>query len=44
MELLGGKFKDGAIVHVDVDEANNKIAFQITGVPVKKKDEQHAEA
>jgi len=44
MELLGGKFKDGAIVHVDVDEANNKIAFQITGAPVKKKNEQHAEA
>ena len=44
MELLGGKFKDGAIVRVDVDEANNKIVFQTTAAPVKTKNEQHAEA
>ncbi len=44
MELLGGKYKDGAIVRVDVDEANNKIVFQTTAAPVKTKNEQHAEA
>ena len=44
MELLGGKFKDGATVHVDVDEANNKIVFQTSAAPVKKKNKQHAEA
>jgi len=43
MELLGGKFKDGAIVHVDVDEANNKIVFQ-TSAATKKKNKQHADA
>jgi len=43
VELLGGKFKDGAVVNVDVDEANNKIVFQ-TSAAVKKKNEQHAEA
>jgi len=44
MELLGGKFKDGAIVHVDVDEANNKIVFQTSAATKKKKDKQHADA
>ncbi len=43
VELLSGKFKDGAIVHVDVDEANNKVVFQ-TSAAVKKKDKQHADA
>jgi len=43
MDLLGGKFKDGATVQVDVDEENNKIVFQ-TSEPVKKKAKQHAEA
>jgi ATP-dependent Clp protease ATP-binding subunit ClpC len=43
LELLGGKFKDGATVQVDVDEEKNKIIFQ-TSEPVKKKSKQHAEA
>ena len=42
MELLGGKFKDGATVQVDVDEKENKIVFQ-TSEPVKKKNKQHAD-
>ena len=43
LELLGGKFKDGATVQVDVDEEMNKIVFQ-TSEPVKKKSRQPAEA
>ena len=43
VELLGGKFKDGATVQVDVDTEKNKIVFQ-TSEPVKKKSKQHAEA
>jgi ATP-dependent Clp protease ATP-binding subunit ClpC len=43
VELLGGKFKDGAAVTVDVDAEKNKIVFQ-TAEPVKKKNKQHAEA
>jgi ATP-dependent Clp protease ATP-binding subunit ClpC len=43
VELLSGKFKDGATVQVDVDETNNKIVFQ-TSERVKKKSKQHAEA
>jgi len=43
MELLGNKFKDGAMVTVDVDEKDNKIVFQ-TSEPVKKKSKQHADA
>jgi ATP-dependent Clp protease ATP-binding subunit ClpC len=43
VELLGGKFKNGATVMVDVDEEQNKIVFQ-TSEPVKKKSKQHAEA
>ena len=43
MELLGGKFKEGAIVRVDADEENNKIVFQ-TSAAVKKKSKQHADA
>ncbi len=43
MELLGGKFKDGAVVQVGVDEANSKIVFQ-TSAATKKKNKQHADA
>jgi len=43
LELLGGKFKDGATVQVDVDEEKNKIVFH-RSEPVKKKSRQHAEA
>ena len=42
VELLSGKFKDGATVMVDVDEENNKIVFQ-TSEAVKKKTKQHAD-
>jgi len=43
MELLGGKFKDGGRVLVDVDETENKIVFQ-TPQSGKKKTKQHADA
>ena len=43
LELLGGKYKDGATVHVDADEANNKIVFH-KAEPIKRKSKQHAEA
>jgi ATP-dependent Clp protease ATP-binding subunit ClpC len=43
VELLSGKFKDGATVMVDVDEEKNRIVFQ-TSEPVKKKTKQHADA
>ncbi|HKY55280.1 MAG TPA: AAA family ATPase, partial [Anaerolineales bacterium] len=43
VELLAGKFKDGATVMVDVDEEKNKIVFE-TSEPVKKKTKQHADA
>ena len=43
VELLSGKFKDGATVMVDVDEEKNKIVFE-TSEPVKKKSKQHADA
>jgi ATP-dependent Clp protease ATP-binding subunit ClpC len=43
MELLGGKFKDGATVQVNVDEEKNKIVFE-SSEPVKKKSKQHADA
>ncbi len=42
VELLSGKFKDGATILVDVDEKNNKIKFH-TAEPVKKT-RQHATA
>jgi len=35
VELLGGKFKDGATVQVDVDKEENKLVFE-TGQPVAK--------
>jgi len=43
VELLSGKFKDGATVVVEVDEEKNKIVFH-TSEPVKKKSKQHADA
>ena len=43
VELLGGKFKDGAIVQIDVDEEKNKIVFQ-TSAPLKKKNKQQVNA
>ena len=42
LELLGGNFKDGATVQVDVDEEDNKIIFQ-KSEPIKKKSKQHAD-
>ncbi|HJR79391.1 MAG TPA: AAA family ATPase [Anaerolineales bacterium] len=43
VELLSGKYKDGATVQVDVDEQNNKIVFK-TSEPVRKTSKQHADA
>jgi ATP-dependent Clp protease ATP-binding subunit ClpC len=43
VELLSGKYKDGATVQVDVDEEQNKIVFR-TSEPIKKKTKQHADA
>ncbi|HUE99745.1 MAG TPA: AAA family ATPase [Anaerolineales bacterium] len=45
VELLGGQFKDGATVQVDVDmdEEKHKIIFH-KSEPIKKKSKQHAEA
>jgi ATP-dependent Clp protease ATP-binding subunit ClpC len=43
VELLSGKYKDGATVQVDVDEEANKIVFH-TSQPIKKKAKQHADA
>jgi ATP-dependent Clp protease ATP-binding subunit ClpC len=43
VELLSGKFKDGAVVQVGVDEEANKITFQ-TSQPIKKRSKQHADA
>jgi ATP-dependent Clp protease ATP-binding subunit ClpC len=43
VELLSGRYKDGATVQVDVDEEQNKIVFQ-TSEPIKKKAKQHADA
>ncbi len=36
VELLGGKFKDGAVVNVDVDEKENKIIFHTEASTAKK--------
>jgi ATP-dependent Clp protease ATP-binding subunit ClpC len=44
VELLGGKFKDGATVNVDVDAENNKIVFQTSEPVAKKKSKQHVDA
>jgi ATP-dependent Clp protease ATP-binding subunit ClpC len=43
MELLSGKYKEGATILVDVDEENSKVVFHASE-PVKKKSKQHAEA
>ena len=42
IELLSGKFKDGATVQVDVDPEQNKIVFH-TSEPVRKKAKQPAD-
>ena len=42
IELLSGKFKDGATVQVDVDAEQNKIIFH-TSEPVRKKAKQPAD-
>ncbi|HSL45779.1 MAG TPA: AAA family ATPase [Anaerolineales bacterium] len=42
VELLSGKYKDGATVIVDVDQEKNKISFE-TSEPVKKKSKQPAD-
>src|SRR5512138_444388 len=44
IELLSGKYKDGAVVLVDVDEEKNKIMFHTSEPVTKKKSKQHAEA
>jgi len=44
MELLGGKFKDGAIVHVDVDKKENKLTFTTAKALEKKKQPVEADA
>jgi ATP-dependent Clp protease ATP-binding subunit ClpC len=43
MELLSGKYKEGASIQVDVDEENSNIIFHASE-PVKKKTKQHVEA
>jgi ATP-dependent Clp protease ATP-binding subunit ClpC len=43
VELLSGKYKDGATVQVDVDEEQSKIVFHASE-PIKKKTKQHADA
>jgi ATP-dependent Clp protease ATP-binding subunit ClpC len=43
LELLGGNFKDGATVQVEVDEENKKIVFH-KSEPVRKKTKQTADA
>lgn len=44
VELLGGKFKDGAEVIVDVDEKENKIIFQTSTPTLKKKNKETVSA
>jgi ATP-dependent Clp protease ATP-binding subunit ClpC len=41
VELLGGKFKDGVVVLIDVKD--NKIIFHTEALPVKKKSKQKVE-
>ncbi len=43
IELLSGKYKDGATVQVDVDEEKNKIVFAKSEL-IKKKSKQTADA
>jgi len=42
--LLGGKFKDGVVVLVDVDDKANKIIFHTEAAPAKKKSKQKVDA
>jgi ATP-dependent Clp protease ATP-binding subunit ClpC len=44
MELLGGKFKEGGAVQVDVNEENNKIVFKISEPVKTKKSKQTPDA
>ncbi len=44
VELLGGKFKDGAEVIVDVDANENKIIFQTSAGTKKKKSKETVDA
>jgi ATP-dependent Clp protease ATP-binding subunit ClpC len=44
VELLGGKFKDGAEVTVDVDAKENRIVFSSSSAAKKKKSKQEVEA
>lgn len=44
VELLAGKFKDGAEVVVDVDAQENKIVFSTSAPTKKKKSKQEVEA
>jgi ATP-dependent Clp protease ATP-binding subunit ClpC len=43
VELLGGKYREGGTIQVDVDEEKNKIVFK-TSEPVSKKSKQPADA
>jgi ATP-dependent Clp protease ATP-binding subunit ClpC len=43
IELLKGKYKDGTVIRVDVDEEQNKIVFH-SSESVKKESEQTADA
>ena len=42
VELLGGKFKDGVVVLIDVED--NKIIFHTEAAPTKRKSKQKVEA
>jgi len=44
IELLGGKFKDGAEVTVDVDTEENKIVFSSSAPAKKRKSQQEVDA
>ncbi|MBE0681862.1 MAG: AAA family ATPase [Anaerolineales bacterium] len=44
VELLGGKFKDGAVVIVDVNEKENKIIFHTEAPSHSKKTKEKVEA
>jgi len=44
VELLGGKFNDGATVQIDVDKKENKLTFETAKAVTKKKEPVEAEA
>ena len=44
VELLEGKFKDGAIVRVDVDKKENKLVFKTAKAVSKTKQSVEADA